>query len=177
MTDRTTMTFPDSGRSTTIAPLDVFELALDDDVPNIFLGAINRLLLGNLIYAGIATKEERDEYNKPVEFDNQSLFISYLVEKATEAPKLVRDLTKARDYKAQGVAVDLQSRYSQRDLIFAFDAALGRGGRLYASIFPDHDAQSTTDDVELVSADAGNAPSTESIPEHTDERELAGVPA
>lgn len=177
MTDRTTITLPVSGRSLEIAPLDIFELACSADVPNIFLGTLQRMFIGNLIYAGIATKEEREQYDQPVDLDTQSLFVSYLVELGTHNPKLVRDLTKAREYAAQGVNVDLQARYTQRDLLFAYDAVLGRGGRLYAALFPEQEAEPSDHGLELVSPDAGNAQSAEPVSEHPDERELAGVPA
>lgn len=171
------ITLPDSGRLVTARPPDIFDLALRGDIPGPITAGVRRLLLSTMIANGMATQAEIDAYNAPLDMDANKQTIRFLIEEGTSDPKLIADLDRALELKAQGVAVDLQHRYSQRDLLFVYDAVLGRGGRLYAAIFPDTDAEPASDIVAVVSADADDAPATESVSEYTEDRELAGVSA
>ena len=130
---------PMSGREVTISPPDLFELVLrsDGSVPSPIMAAMQRLVIDSLVANGLASAEERAIAAEESDGEAAVALMRFLIEEGTSEPKLCSSIERARELRARGVEVDLQARYSQADLVWAYDRVMQRGGQLYRAWFPE----------------------------------------
>lgn len=167
------------GRTVQADPPDIFDLAMRGDVPNIVRGSVDRLVISSLAGAGIASAEELAFLDEEQDGTAAVATMRFLIEEGTSEPKLCASIERARELKAQGVAVDLQARYPLQDLVTVYDAILGRGGLLYRAWFPeqpDAAGESEAAPVGDVSTPAAG-PDAEPNTELHAARDVAGVAA